>query len=472
MGFFANQKLKRIEIATGLVQTVAPAGLGRGGSWSQEGVIVFTPAPNAPLWKVSAGGGTPYPLTTLDPARRELSHRHPWFLPDGRRFLFWARNADRAKSAIFLGDLQSKELKQIVVVDSNVVYLESGLILFIRNNTLMAQPFDLDRAATAGDAFPVAEQVTLDWGNGRGDFSASTRGTLAYFSSRDLGTQLYWVGNDGKGTPVFSHPGLLSFAISPNGETVAVGAGLESGTGADLWLHNLKRATSTRFTFSSKIQSSTAVWSPDSAWIVYRDLRKDKYLLVKKAVSGNGIEEILVTASTVVYAHDWSKDGRYLIYGEDVSLSEWGLLKVLPLTSGEPPFVYAPEDSQIISSHLSPNGRWLAYSSRQAGPTEVFVQSFPKPGGKTQISTQGGDPRWSPDGKRLYFFPLGSNQLSVVEVNAGERFEAGIPKVFLNGLHGQFRYDVAPDGRILTNATVGGFSPTLTVVLNWQSGRR
>ncbi len=470
IGFFADEKLKRIEVATGVVQTVAPAPLGRGGSWNRDGLIIFTPTATAALQRVNASGGTAYPLTTLDASRMETSHRHPWFLPDGRRFLFLGRTPDRSKSAIFLGDLQSKEVKQLVTADSNAIYLESELLLFVQNNTLMAQPFQAGKVATSGDAYPVTENVTWDLGNSRGDFTASTTGLLAYFSSKESASDLHWVEGLGKSTHALNHPNVRGFAIAPNGETVAVCGGTAAGTGADIWLYNLKRATSTRFTFTSNVQSLIAVWSPDSAWIVYSEFRKDKYLLIKKAVGGNGAEEILASSSKLIAPWDWSTDGRYLVYGDGDLQTSGGLMRVLPLSTQEQQFVYAPEENRALHAHVSPNGRWLTFSSNVAGRREVYVGSFPKPGAKMQISNQGGSlPRWSADGKRLFFLPIGSNQLLVADVNTGERFEAGTPKPFLSGLNGGVRYDVAPDGRILTNANIG-FSPTLTVVLNWQAG--
>jgi len=475
IGFFSQGKLKKVEVAGGPAQTICDAPQGRGGTWNQNGVIVFTPAGTEPLYRVAAAGGKPARVTELDPSHNERSHRFPWFLPDGRHFVYLARTRASEENAIYVGDLESKERKQIVAVDSSAIYVPQGFLLFVRERTLFAQPFDTGRIRTTGDPFPIAEQVDLDANNSKGDFSASLNGVLVYFS-RGAGTApLTWYDREGRpfGTLATRGGSSHGVAVSPDGATVAVDEADPSSGKFDIWLHVLARNTTTRFTFDPG-QNINPVWSPDGGQLAFVSRRKGQWLIVRKSADGSGSEEILLTSPNSVVTHDWSRDGHYLVFGRMVDTID---LWVLPLSGDRKPFPYLATPFNEFAGKLSPDVRWMAYTSDESGRNEVYVQSFPTPRSKIQISTTGGSrPLWSRDGKELFYLAL-DRRLMAVEMKTGPKFEAASPKsLFPTGVSMALQnFDISPDGRRFLvpspPAAETGAVP-LTVVLNWPAALR
>jgi serine/threonine protein kinase len=472
IAFFADGRLKKTGMAGSPVLTLCDAPLGRGGSWSKDDVIVFAPNDGGGLSRVAAAGGIVTQATELDQALSEASHRLPWFLPDGRHFLYTAWSTPE-KTAVYLAELDSKTRRRIVVAVSNAVYSPPGYLLFLRERTLMAQPFDAGKAEITGDPVPVADQIDHSSYIGtQGQFSLSQNGVLAYTSGIGQIQQLTWFNRYGKVVGTVGTPGTLGKSmISPAGNAVVVDrVDLQTGL-KGLWEYDLARGTASRLTFNSKADDISPIWSPDGSHIAFSSSRDGGWDLFQKAISGP--DEILDKAPHTKHALDWSNDGRYII--EEVrdpktSKTESDIW-VLPLFGDRKPFPFLHAEFNETGGRLSPNGRWLAYFSDETKSDEVYVQTFPIPGGKWQVSTNGGAiPVWSRDGKELFF--IGADQrMMVVEVNDGAKFEASVPKPLFQVPGGYSWFDVSKDLRFLIPTPVEQSARLpITVVINWTAG--
>jgi eukaryotic-like serine/threonine-protein kinase len=477
VGFFAGGKLKKIEASGGPPLTLCDAPLPRGGSWSQADVILFAPNLNAPLFLVSASGGTATPVTSPDPAKGEVTHRWPQFLPDGRHFLYLAGSPYGLKetpmNSVVIGSLDSKEKKLLMHTHSGAMY-GSGHILFLRQNTLMAQPFDAKRLEFTGEAFPVADPVREEETTIRSYFSVSQNGLLAYLEGAGEGDrELVWVDRGGK--KIGGVPGkdvYLGPRISPDGKKVAY---VRGASGFDIWSYDFARGVKTSLTFGSGSGQSNLfpIWSPDGQRIAYTSVRGGKFGFYQKAADGSGSEEVLLESTDYVkYLSDWSPDGKFLAYQDN----HQGVASTFVLSlSGERnprPFLQSP--FTMVRSSFSPDGRWLAYCSNESGDLKVYVVPFPGPGGKWQVSSGGGDyPRWRGDGKELFYLSL-DNKMMAAEVKAsGSSFAIGaVRQLFeIRVYRSQVgAYDVTADGqRFILAYEPGQPNESITLVENWDA---
>ena len=328
-------------------------------------------------------------------------------MPDGNHFLYLALNSDSAKSAIRVGSLDSNDTKFLLNAQSFVQYAPPGYLLFQRDGTLMAQPFDADTLEHTGNAFPVVEKVQANPAQGRAAFAVSQNGVLAYRSGGGLNTQLSWFDRSGKELGQIGEAGgYISPKLSPDGKQVAVWRTPEAVGPGDIWVFDLSRNTETRLTFDAA-DYSIPIWSPDGSRIVFASRRNNSAGLYQKNANGIGAEELLLKISSPAIPEDWSLDGRTIVY----MTTEKDLdVFVLPLTGDPQPAGTTGTDARkpipfvntgFAERHgqLSPDGRWMAYISDESGREEVYVQSFPPSGGKWQISTSGGvQARWRGDG--------------------------------------------------------------------------
>jgi Tol biopolymer transport system component len=471
VGFFADGKLKKIDVAGGSAITLCNAQSFNGASWGRGGFILFAQAgvTGGPILKVSASGGEPAPATRLE--KTETFHLRPSFLPDGRHFFY--RAASSSLGAIYLASLESPERTVTIAAPdaSNVTYA-NGYLLHLRDTTLMAQPFDLGRLRPTGEPTPVAEQVhTL---TNYAMYSASDAGVLAYAAGVGVGgLQLAWLDRSGTTqAAVQQRDSYNDVTLSPDGTqaTVSIGSRDQSRFGArDVWLVDLLHGRPSRFTFDPA-RAFESVWSPDGTRIVFNSSRNGHLDLFVKASSGAGNEELLFADPQDKHPTTWSPDGRYLLY----STSEnGGGVWVLPMTGDRKPYRFIHTPANESQAHFSPDGRWVAYSSNESGTSRVYVAPFPGPGGKKQVSSQrGSEPRWRPDGKELFYL-ASDNVLTAVEV------DASTDAVRLGAEHALFTlppsvprspYDVAPDGRFLATTLVQDSSSTtssVTILVNW-----
>jgi Tol biopolymer transport system component len=470
IGFFADGKLKKIDASGGPALTLAEAPISWGGTWSRDGAIVFAPTFADPLHRVSAAGGEETPVTTLDQSRQEISHRWPYFLPDGRHFLYLAGSPQQEENGIYIGSLDSEESKFLLGADSNVVYAPPGFLLFGREQTLMAQPFDAKKLQATAEPFPIVEQVGRSGFFSLMTFSVSENGVLVYRSGGFANSSLVWFDRAGKKLGEVGEPGDYSNpALSPDERRLAVCVRDRQSERRDIWIGDLTRGTTSRFTFDPA-DDLNPVWSPDGSRIIFTSERKGQRDIYEKAASGTGQVQLLLESEYFKHTEDWSSDGKFLVYNAHPQGSSdvW----VLPLSGGDEKA--RPLLEEAFSEHqaqFSPNGRWLAYTSNETGQPQIYVQSFPPAGGKWQVSMAGGlVAKWRRDGKELFY--IERNKLMAVEVNTdGSTFEAGIPKALFEANFGPILrnpYLVSGDGqRFLIITPVEQTTSPITVVLNW-----
>lgn len=477
LGFFQNGKLKKIEATGGPTQTICDAPQGRGATWSNSGVIVFAPSFGSGLQQVSQAGGTPTELTTLDTARHENSHRWPCFLPDGHRFLYFGQGTPDENNAIILGSLDSKKQTVLMRVSSNPGYAPPGYLLFVRERSLMAQPFNVDKGELNGDAFPIAEDIGFNQSTNLALFSASSNGVLAYVLGEGSSgnRQLVWFDRSGKRLDKVGTPGLLwDFSLSPDEKRVVFRRVDRQTRNEDLWMLDLLRGTESRFTFRPA-RDDDPVWSPDGSKVLFDSNPEGVSNLHQKIASGAGSEELLLKSTRADYPLDWSSDGRYVLFGREDPKTKADLW-ILPMTGEKKPFPYVNTEATEFSGKFSPDGRWIAYSSDESGKLEVYIQAFPITSGKWQVSVGGGGaPFWSKDGKEIFYLAPDKKLMSVDVKTTGGSVEQGIPRPLFTTDVDNFslpnRVAVSRDGkRFLANSGVESTSSKpVAVVLNWTA---
>jgi Tol biopolymer transport system component len=474
IAFFAEGKLKKVDLAGSPAVTLCEAAEGRSGSWSQDGTLIFSTAPNEPIVRVSSAGGKVEAITQLDEDRRETTHRWATFLPDGRHFLYLAGTHNAGvkseTNAVYLGELGSREKTLLLQVRSNVTYA-SGYLLYVRDKILLAQPFDAERLKLTGDPTPLGEAVGYDTDFFRGRFAASTNGTLVYSGgAAESDVRLVWVDRAGKELSEAGPPGdYRSLNMSPDGKKVAYElADPDSGT-RDIWVQDLTRPGRTRLTFGASSESNP-VWSPDGTRIIYSIGAKLDDLFMRPAAGGN--EEVVLRSEMDKRPTDWSSDGKYVLFDatDRKSANRWDIW-VLPLTGERKPFPYTSSPSEEQEGHFSPDGKWIVYTSDESGKTEIYAAPFPATGAKWQVSTGGGVVGfWSRDGKEITYISPDQTLMSVSVAAHEATLDLASPqKVFTqrNAVGGAS----SPDGKKLLLALRPETSQDLPILLinNWPA---
>lgn len=477
MGFFADAKLKTIDVAGGSAATICDAQFARGGSWGSDGTIVFTPATQTGIMRVSATGGTPSAVTKLDHAQHS-SHRWPFFLPDGKHFLYLAINHDPARAendAVYYASVDGRENRLLFRTQANATY-SKGYILFARGSQLMARHFDPNSGTLSGEPETLAGSVVNDISTWHMDASAADNGLLVLGSGGSADWQLVWMDRSGKQVGVVAEKlaNLQTARISPQGDRVA----FQIDTGInDVWVLDLARGIRTRLTFGP-VQNTYPIWSPDGKWIAYNSSRNGDSQIYRKRADGSGAEELLLNDNShAVIPTDWSRDGKYLIYMRG-ALGNDSEIWALPLQGDHTPeaVVPRPPNSSAFTAYgqLSPDGRWIAYTSTESGTAQVYVAAFRGGQGKWQVSTdEGSQPKWSHDGKTLYYANDITRVLSAVpvrEVDGALQFGAAQPLVTTPATQ-QFIYDVSPDEKkILLNVISQQVNQSITVMSSFTTG--
>ena len=483
IGYFVGNKLKKIEASGGLQTTLGDVIVGTGGSWNRDGVILFSSLGGVGLSRVSASGGQVTSVLKPDPRRHETDFTAPSFLPDGFHFLYTIASAQKEVAGVYLASLDSTVNERLLPDYSNAVYAagadDKGYLLFAREGALMAQPFDSARRQLIGEPFLVAPHVAGTLGSvldlRHRIFAVSDNGVLVVDENPDRHrNQLIWVDRSGKKTSSLDDlTNATMLTLSPDDQRFIVPR-LDLQTGNNnLWMADVTGKHVTRFTFEAAVDNYP-VWSPDGSRIVWSSNRDGIYQLYQKAASGAGQDTVLLKSDYYKFATDWSH-GRYIIYREVNPKTKFDVW-VLPVglqTGVQNPFPYLDTEANEGAAVLSSDARWMAYCSDESGQYEVYVQSFPEPGSKRQISIGGGNgPRWT--SKELFYHAL-DGKLMAVEVKSGQSFEGKAPvPLFEFRASGKLLtayYEVTGDGQKFLLSTIVETEPSapLTIILNWTS---
>lgn len=476
LGFFAKGKLKRSEVSGGQPTTLATAPNPRGGAWNRDGSIIYCPIPPSPLLRISASGGEATPINSNNSQVGGTVRWLPSFLPDGRHYLFVARMAGTERE-VRVGSLDSADSKSLVKgAYSHAIYAPPGYLLYRRESTLVAQHFDVEKLELQGEPIPIAEDVGFDATSYQGYFSASDDGVIVHHSGSAGLSQLTWTDRAGKQLGIIGEPADQGdLELSPDDNRLAFRR-VDNRTGSiSLWLIETARGTPSRFTFE-KTTDFSPIWSPDGSRIVFSSLRDGPPNLYQKVSSSAGNDEALLKSVIAKISFDWSRDGRYILYGVVDPKTSWDLW-YLPLDDTSKPVPFLQTNSDERQARFSPNGRWVAYVSNESGTNEVCVRPFPAAPGKWQVSTAGGEqPRWRADGKELFYLSADHKLMSVEVKTDGSTFEHRTPTALFGTRVGGIDtpgdyYDVTADGQrfILNNLVAEAAYTPITVVLNWTA---
>ena len=473
IGFSADGKLKTMDISGGPPVTLCDAPTLRGGTWGADGTILFEPDTRTEIFRIAAAGGAPMPVTKLDPALH-TTHRWPHFLPDGKHFLYLASNhvdPHGASTEVYIASLDGKLNRPLMHSFARAEYA-SGYLLYLRDTTLMAQPFDPDKLRFTGDAAAIAENVTESVGTWGAVFSAAQNGVLAYQAGGQRAlSELRWYDRQGKSLGALGSGTYYGPRLSPDGTRLAADFG---DPNREVWIFDLRRGVKTRLTFGAT--DTAPVWSPDGTRIAFAALyggtRSD---ILEKKSNGGGQNEPLDVAQGNKIPTDWSPDGRFLLL--DNNYNALSQVYVLPLAGDRKSYPFAQSQFPQRSGHFSPDGRWVAYTSRESGRDEVYVAPFPGPGGKWQVSSGGGRmPRWRRDGRELFFVSEDDTLMAAEVEGSRDRFDVkDVRPLFRVNLAPEAgeragSFDVAADGaRFLVNASSDEAQPPITLVLNWPA---
>ncbi|HEY5619142.1 MAG TPA: protein kinase [Vicinamibacterales bacterium] len=487
IGFFADGKLKRVDVAGGTPRVLADAQAGRGGAWNAEGVILFTPGnaaslPNSSmLMRVLATGGTPVPATQLTEGHG--THRWPQFLPDGRHFIFFSALGRTGTQGVYIASLDDADPIRVLETETPGVFVGPESLLFVRGDVLMTATFDPVRGTVTGEPVPLVQPIGRDDGVLTSAFGVS-RDVLAYRASNTTQhRQLAWIDRAGTTVATVGQPdpnNLASLALDPAGRRIAVYRRVQGNF--DIWIADSNRGDPVRLTFDAALDGNP-LWSPDGQRVIFYSSRRGPNGLYEKSGSGAGDDQLV--ADDIGLPLSWSSDGQVLLYSRQ-SPNTGTDLWVLPMSGDRKgrPLVQAPMEQN--GGQFSPDGRWLAYESNDAGRYEVYVQAFADAGGKRQVSVAGGtQPRWRHDGKELYYIAPDARLMAVAVMGAadGKTLDIGAPvplfrtRLATGGgvVPRRPEYAVAPDGRFLMNTIVESTAASpITVVINWAAtlGRR
>jgi Tol biopolymer transport system component len=486
VGFFAGGKLMKIPATGGPAVAVADAPNPRGGSWGANDVIVFAPDIQTALLKVSAqGGGTAVPATALD-GTRHSTHRWPWFLPDGKHFIFLATShagGDPKQNGIYFGSVDSTDTHLVIATDSAAQYA-SGYLLYRAAAALVAQPFDPQAGSLSGTPTQLVNNLRDDVGVWRSIFAVSQNGVMVYQLGSADSAKSHLVLFDRSGKTLADYDpyeatitntrallGVRDVRLSPDNKRVA----FASGDG--IWTLDLARKSRTRITFDEQVAQEPA-WSPDGKTLLFAlqvTTGGGSFDIRSKAADGSGAEKTLSAKPTAYVLPGWSPDGKYLTYlccqGQPM-VSLW----ILPATGdGQPLEIVKPPSpkSKLYTYRISPDGHWVAYDSDESGQSEIYVTSFPEGKGKWRISSNGGAyPVWSGDSKEVFYRGLTDDILVCPVVPKGTELDVGTAqRLFHAAQPGTgISFDVTSDGkRLLVNHAEEAVQTPLQLVTNWPA---
>jgi eukaryotic-like serine/threonine-protein kinase len=466
LGFFAGGKLKKVSVSGGAALTLGDAVQPRGASWGSRDTIAFAPTGASALQQVPDAGGAPQPLTLFE--KGEGSHRWPDFLPGGKAVLF-ATGSDGGQIAVL--SMETGERRNIAA-GGYPQYAQSGHLIYTQAGTLMAVPFNAERLTATGTAVPVVEGVLQSAVNGVAQYSISATGSLVYIPGGTQGDQrrLVWVNRTGTEAPLAAPGGSYEAPrVSPDGRRIAMSI---QGQETQIWLYDLSREALSRLTFQGKLNADPT-WTPDGKRIAFYSNMEGPVNLYWQLADGSGGPQRLTTSDYFQNPNSWSPDGQLLAYHEVNPTTQRDIWVLRLKDRKTEPFLRTPADES--APRFSPDGRWLTYVSNESGRFEIYVQPYPGPGGKWQISTNGGtEPVWNPNGHELFY--RNGDKMMAVDISSQPGFSAGKPRMLFEGHYlpttvGQPDYDVSPDGQrflMVKPTEQAQAAPTqINVVLNW-----
>jgi hypothetical protein len=439
----------------------------RGATWNAEGTILFSDASGG-LSRVSATGGVATQVTKPDHEQGHAMHSWPQFLPDGHRFLYLRQGGPSIEvgATAYLGTIDGSAERPLLGGVFNALFLPPGVLVFVDAAAVKVQRVDVDRAKMVGDVEELPLEVDRHLGHAA--LAVSPGGTLAYAAAGSQEHRLVWVDRHGREIGVAaSDDGWRDVALSPDGLHAAVQRIVPDAN--DIWTIDLLRGVPSRLTFSPDADDDP-VWSPDGTTIAFSSIRRGVPGLYRKPLGKDADDELVFTNHATIHPTTWSPDGRFLLF-EQTSPTTESDIWVLPVQGDRSPHPYVATRCSEAEAHFSPDGKWVAYTSDESGRSEVYVQSFPNPDEKVQISTRGGvSPRWAPSGRELYFLSI-ERRLMAVPVALSDPLRVGTPTPLFDtavGL-GENRYTATHDGKrfLLNVGTAEGSSAPLVVMLNW-----
>jgi len=476
VGFWAGGKLKKVSLAGGQPLTLCDAAVPRGASWGPDGTILFSWGASG-LWRVSDKGGGARPLTTLDPAKGEGTHRWPEILPGGKAAIFTIHGLsgryDNARIGVVL--LETGQRRTVLDGATDARYLSTGHLVYLRGGSLFAVPFDLGRLAVTGPPAPVLDDVSYSGIIGLGNYSFSATGNLVYFvrDPKQGEAELVWIDRKGVTRPIAPFVStdedqnqLTSYAeirLSPDGRRVAAVVGPEQPR---IWIYDLVRNSWDRL--MSESDNSNPVWTPDGQRLAFASNRSGSFNVFWMPIDRSQPAEQLTRGNEWVFPSSFSPDRRTLLV--ETNTPQTGLdISVVSLEGDRMPLSFLRTPAAEVNGKFSPDGRWVAYESDASGRPEIYVTGYPGPRGRWQISTDGGtNPVWSKEGREL-FYRSSADTLMSVAVETKAQFSAGIPRPLFD-LKDVVAYDASPDGQkfaAIRPVSRDTAPPSLAVVLNW-----
>jgi serine/threonine protein kinase len=469
IGFFAGGHLKRVSVAGGRPQTLAPAPVPRGGTWSRDDVIVYVPFPEQPPHRVAAAGGATTPL----PVQKGTLRWMPSFLPDGRHYVFLAFGRGRPKDGIFVGSIDTPEAEHLVISNTSASFIDAGHLMFRREASLVAQRFNLSSRQLEGSPVVLADNVAFNPITQQPMASASANGVLAYLASGQV-WHLTWFDRAGR---LLAQAGTIggynSLCLSADGSRVVYDLADPKTGNVDLFAMELSSATTTRLTFDGAADFYAAC-SPRTNDVIFASPRKSTPNLYKLSLSAPGEEASLGDLALPTLPSHWSHEGDRLVFSALSPATDFDVW-VMPVTGGKPTPI-AASDAAEKCGHLSRDGRWIAYASGKAGDDEVYVQAFPPSAARWQVSRSGGrQPQWAPDGRQLFYISRDKKLIAVDVDGSTSRFDVGASRVLVDTRVGGWErthlgnpYAISADGQKILVANAADDTLSITVMLNWH----
>jgi Tol biopolymer transport system component len=469
IAYFADAKLKKIPAAGGPVEVICGDAHGRGGSWNQRGDILFARGAQGPLFRVPAAGGEPRPVTTLDSTSGEQAHRFPQFLPDGEHFLLMILG-QKEEHAVGFASLRGGGVKKIATSSSGAVYSKTGHLLFTRGGQFLAQRLDPKSGRLAGKPMAFGEAPDASNTVTSPRLSVSGTGEIVHMTARPVQSRLYWaqLGSIELAPIPLPADRYISLAPSPDGSRIAF-VRRSSDSSDDIWVADLDRGVTSRLTREGRVGGSL-VWAPGGQRLAHEEARDASFDLFVRPATGGEAEPLHRSAVRFKHVTDWSADGHWVVFEaveQATNLDLW----TIDLENGKRAAVYRRTSSNESAGRLTPDGKWLAYVSDESGSYEVYVESFPQPGERVQVSNRGGfAPQWMESGRQLVYIGAGGNTAYAAEISATPSLRASAARL-LSPIPQEIAASSYIDdrGRFVVAKPVAQTSPpSMTVLLNWE----